>query len=642
MVAELDKSREKLNLIANRTSAVMYQVGLNGLKFEYVHDAIENLTGFNSEEINNIGLEKLIKKIERVGGEKINLTQLPSLWKNKFRDEYTMEYLIETKKGELKWLNDNSYPWYDDNGNVQGSIGILMDISSQKEAEIEIISQKNRSEQLFSNSPVAIIQVDPTGMILSANVSFETIFGYRNADVIGENLDELIVPEVLKSEALNFYKETIKGTAINEVSIRKRKNGAIIYVSIAGVPIKTNGENAGFYFMYTDITKQKIAEEALIKARDRAEESDRLKTAFMHNISHEIRTPMNAIVGFSALLTEPELTSESRQSFIDTIVQSSNHLLTIINDIVEISNIEAKLVRISKEEVDLNDTLKRIAEIFQLKIREKNKSLRIVTKVPEKSSMLLTDNTKLYQILSNLVNNAMKFTEAGKIEIGYSKVDKNIEFFVEDTGIGINEENLNKIFERFYQVEYSENRQYEGTGLGLSISKAYIELLGGKIWVNSKPQKGSVFYFTIPSEEVTTKEQVLQKAPIELTISKSGKKVLVAEDIESNFKLIRYYLTSTDIQVIHAQNGKEAVDYVKANKDVDLILMDIKMPVMDGYTAIKLIREIDPDIPIIAQTAYADDKIKAREVGCNAFIAKPFQKQQLLSAIQEIFQEPEI
>jgi CheY-like chemotaxis protein len=229
----------------------------------------------------------------------------------------------------------------------------------------------------------------------------------------------------------------------------------------------------------------------------------------------------------------------------------------------------------------------------------------------------------------------MKFTESGNIELGYIKKEKEIEFFVSDTGIGISEENYNNIFDRFFQVEYSETRKYEGTGLGLSISKAYVELLGGKMWVNSKTGKGSVFYFTLPFEEREGKLSIVLNEPNHDKSIIRGKKVLVAEDIESNFKLIQFYLSSIGVKTIRAENGKEAVDYFRSNPDIDLILMDIKMPVMDGYEAVKLIRETNKEVPIIMQTAYADDRIKSVESGCNGFLSKPFNKEQLISLIKE-------
>lgn len=631
----LKSSREKLNYIAVQTSSVMYHISGKGLKFEYIHEAIENLTGYPVEEIAKDGFKNLIRKVERSGGRQMDLSKLDSIWGEKLKKEDSVDYLIETKNGELKWVNDKSYPVIESDGKINGYTGIFMDISSQKESEIEIIAQKNRSEQLFSNSPVGIVQLDSKGIILNANKSFERMFGYVKQDIIGENLDQLIVPENMKEEAKTLYSETIKGLAINELSIRKKKDGSIIYVSIAGVPIKIYKENAGFFVMFTDISKQKVTEEALIKTLEKAKESDRLKTAFLHNISHEIRTPMNAIVGFSALLLEPGQSDETKKSFLETIVQSSNNLLAIITDIVEISNIEAKLVKISKEEINLNDTFEKIYSIFELKLREKTSALTLKVNVAEKLIKISTDKTKFYQVLSNLLNNAIKFTDEGVIEFGYSLKNNYVEFFVTDTGIGIPEEQQSKIFDRFYQVEHSECRQYEGTGLGLAICKSYIELLGGNINVISTTGKGTSFRFTLPLENrnISVKKTTERVHAEDIIITK-GKKILVAEDIESNFKLIKYFLSSLNIETIEAKNGKEALEYFRSNPDIDLILMDIKMPVMDGYTAIQHIRKINVDIPIIAQTAYADDKSHALDSGCNAFISKPFNKQQLLSVIK--------
>jgi PAS domain S-box-containing protein len=502
ITSELDLSRKKLNLIASRTGAVMYQLGANGHDFEYIHPAVENLTGYNPSEIKDRNFETIIRKIERVGGHPVDIERLPGLIKEKIRNEYTMDYLIEMKSGELKWLNDKSYPWLNEKDEVVGSIGILMDISNKKEAEIEVISQKNKSEQLFYSSPVAIARLDTDANILNTNSSFERLFGYSLTEVIGENLDKLIVPAEYMEEALTFNKETTNGLMVSEISTRKKKDGSIVFVATSGIPINVNGENIGFYAMYTDLTTLKLTEEALIKARNRAEESDRLKTAFLRNISHEIRTPMNSIVGFSSLLGDPDLSVEKRQSFVDRIITSSNHLLSKINDIVETSHIDADMVDISWNIVCPDSLLQDISKEFLMKAKEKN--LEMILKTPGQSpnGHIITDSSKLSHIMSNLVNNAIKFTEKGKIEFGYAVKENTLEFFVSDTGIGIPEEKQPKVFDKFYQVDSSLNRQYEGTGLGLSIAKAYVELLGGKIRLNSLPGSGSVFYFTIPDRNI--------------------------------------------------------------------------------------------------------------------------------------------
>lgn len=382
--------------------------------------------------------------------------------------------------------------------------------------------------------------------------------------------------------------------------------------------------------------ESKSFEEELIKAKDKAEESDRLKTAFLHNISHEIRTPMNAIIGFSALLGEPNVDEQTRQSYIEVIMQSSNHLLEIMTDIVDISNIEANLIKIAKSEVDLNATIKRVCDQFTTKADEKKLSLTYETSLGNSDALILTDGTKLFQILSNLVSNALKFTNTGHIRLECKLKDSFFEFCISDTGIGIPKEHHNRIFDRFYQVQNIESRVFEGTGLGLAISKAYVELLGGEIWLSSEQGIGTSFFFTIPYEKPVVEASAIDgKEVSEGFVFPVTKTVLVAEDFESNFKLIKFFLSSANINIIRATNGKEAVEKTLAERNIDLILMDIKMPIMDGFTAVKLIREKNITIPIIAQTAYADERERALECGCSSFISKPFDKKGLLQIIHE-------
>jgi signal transduction histidine kinase/ActR/RegA family two-component response regulator len=388
--------------------------------------------------------------------------------------------------------------------------------------------------------------------------------------------------------------------------------------------------------IFQDITDRKKNEKELIDAKDKAEESDRLKTAFLHNISHEIRTPMNAIVGFSALLGEPALDAETQQSYIETIMQSSNHLLSIITDIIDISNIEANIVKIARTGINVNFTLNSICNQFSIKAGEKKIKLICETGLTDSGALIITDNTKLTQILTNLLSNAIKFTDEGTVKLSCRMVANFLEFSVSDTGIGIPAEYHAKIFDRFYQVQNAVSRLYEGTGLGLAISKAYVDIMGGKIWLSSKPGKGTTFCFTIPYERQTVvPEPVIEKHVNEGFVFAEKKTILVAEDIDSNFKLINYFLSKSNTNILRAFNGKEAVEIALAEKDIDLILMDIKMPEMDGYTAVKLIREANIKTPIIAQTAYADDKEKVIECGCNGHISKPFDKKTLLKVINE-------
>jgi CheY-like chemotaxis protein len=347
---------------------------------------------------------------------------------------------------------------------------------------------------------------------------------------------------------------------------------------------------------------------------------------------------MNAIIGFSDLIIDPALTTEIRNEFIQTIVQSSNQLLSIITQIVNMATIEAGQEKIYEKETSLNSIFRMVFEQFRSEADRKNISLKYNTAFPDSEDKIKTDETKLIQIISNLISNSLKFTKYGSINFGYVLKDKYLEFYVKDTGIGIPKEMHKEIFERFRQVETSLAREYEGAGLGLSISKAYVELLGGKIWLTSKPEEGSVFYFNIPYNKVSL--NAIPEKEVTGTNKFDHKKsitLLVAEDENTNFKLLAQYLSDANISVVHASNGNEAVEICKNNKQINLVLMDLKMPLMDGFEATKIIKGLRPDLPIIAQTAYSSesDKGKALTCGCNDFISKPFKKEELLKLIRE-------
>ncbi|TAL73726.1 MAG: PAS domain-containing sensor histidine kinase [Bacteroidetes bacterium] len=415
------------------------------------------------------------------------------------------------------------------------------------------------------------------------------------------------------------------------------KNGVRRWLLTTKIPLHDfNGKITGLVGIGYDITERKKVEEELIEAKDKAEESDRLKTAFLHNISHEIRTPMNAIVGFSALLGEPDVDAQSQKDYIDVIMQGSNHLLAIITDIIETANIEANLVKVDKNEININSTIESILNKFISKANDKKIKLVCETGLYDNDAFILTDSAKVNQILLNLVSNSIKFTDDGNIKLQYKVKEDFLEFSICDTGIGIAQEHHKRIFDRFYQVQDKVSRIYEGTGLGLAISKAYVELLGGKIWLTSEPGKGTSFFFTIPYEKpITDILPVSENRGPESFVFPVKKTILVAEDIDSNFKLVSYFLSGINAEILRAVTGKEAVEKCLANKSIDLILMDIKMPVMDGYTAVKLIRRTNSTVPIIVQTAFADDSDKATEYGCSGFISKPFDKKTLLKVLWE-------
>jgi signal transduction histidine kinase len=386
--------------------------------------------------------------------------------------------------------------------------------------------------------------------------------------------------------------------------------------------------------------KEKVKQTAeLISAKEQAEKSDHLKSSFLANMSHEIRTPMNGILGFAELLKEPNLTGREQQEFIKIIEISSARMLNTINNIVDISIIESGLIKVDIKDSNINEQIEFIYNFFKPEVHSKRIQFSFKNSLPSKKSIIRTDIEKIYSILTNLVKNAIKFSNEGSIEFGYQKKGKYLEFFVKDTGIGISKEQKEIIFERFRQGSESYSRNYEGSGLGLSISKSYVEMLGGKIWVKSEEGKGSTFYFTTPYNAVLEEKNVIKNvvSDVDKEIQIKKLKILVVEDDEISDSLISRTLQKISKEVLHARTGVEAVVACCNNTDINLILMDIRMPDMDGYEATRQIRQFNTNVVIIAQTAYAfsGDCEKAIEAGCNDYISKPIKKALLYELIKK-------
>jgi PAS domain S-box-containing protein len=380
---------------------------------------------------------------------------------------------------------------------------IMRDITERKNDEEILRDSEERFRKIFRDSPIGIMMSGKDMGILRANDAFCNMLGKTESELHGVTFRSFTHPDNIQEDELAMLKLVAREIPVYHTEKRYIKNdGSVIWGSTTISLICNNyGEVQFFLAMVEDITSRKIAEAEIIAAKEKAEESDKLKTAFLHNVSHEIRTPMNAIIGFSSLLNEPDLPEKDRSQYTNIIFQSSNHLLSIINDIVDLASIETGQVRLNMGQINLNTTLRRLFDQFSYKSKTQKITLSLKTPLPFQNAEIITDNTKLVQILSNLINNASKFTVKGKISFGYDLKSSFLEFFVKDTGIGIQEEHLSRIFDRFYQVESAISRQYSGTGLGLSICKAYVELMGGRIWVSSKPDEGTEFRFTIPYQK---------------------------------------------------------------------------------------------------------------------------------------------
>jgi CheY-like chemotaxis protein/nitrogen-specific signal transduction histidine kinase len=387
--------------------------------------------------------------------------------------------------------------------------------------------------------------------------------------------------------------------------------------------------------VYEDISEQKKILSELISAKIKAEESDHLKTAFLANMSHEIRTPMNGILGFMDLLQQPDLSEDQVDEYIKIVKISGERLLSTINDIIDISKIEAGQSDLVETAVDVNLLLLEHYNFFKREAEQKGIKIEIISMLPENGQVIKTDYKKLSSVLTNLIKNALKFTKKGGITIGTEIKEGFIEFSISDTGKGIPKEKIKSIFDRFIQVDNSIARDHEGSGLGLSISKAYVEMLGGQISVTSKPEIGSTFVFTIPYSHIQV------QLPVKMTEKNSSeslenKTILIAEDDEISYIYLSRMLALYKLNIIRAYNGQDAIELLEANPDVCIIIMDIKMPIMDGYQATRIIREKGINIPILALTAFAfsDDKEKALAAGCNDYLSKPVKKEKLIDMIK--------
>jgi hypothetical protein len=379
-----------------------------------------------------------------------------------------------------------------------------------------------------------------------------------------------------------------------------------------------------------DVTENKRREAILKSARRKAEESDRLKSVFLANISHEIRTPMNGILGFADLLQREDLPPEKSQQYAKIIANCGNNLMQLLNDILDISRIEAGEIELKKEDFCINKVVEDLFNFYEPQIREEGKSLSLQMhkSLRDDEAVIYSDRRYLNQILTNLLSNAIKFTHKGGIMIGYNAKRNGIEFFVKDSGEGIAPEMLDKIFEPFRQGEEILSRKYHGSGLGLAIAKSYAELLGGYMWVESEPGTGTTFYFTLPYSRNSSLKLKTSKAPDKSDYNWKGKKILVVEDSRISYMLLENLLEETGAEVFRAESAGESIDMVKTIENLDLVLMDVRLPDFTGWEASKIIKKDRPELPIIVQTANAsaDDKIKTFQAGCDAYLTKPIIK----------------
>lgn len=488
-------------------------------------------------------------------------------------------------------------------------------------------------EGRFENNIRYALKDTPCGKVVESNVCFYKQ-GVKNLFPNDPALQELNAESYVGTTLIDSKGKTIGLIAVigDQILNNERKPEILLKLvapRAAGEMERREAEN--------DL---KESLEKLHAALEKAEESDRLKTAFLANMSHEIRTPMNGILGFSELLKEPGLNSTQQQNYIKIIEKSGNRMLNIINNIVDISKIQAGLIKPEMQELNINDQIEYVCSLFNHEVKAKRMNINIIKPLPAADAMVFTDRDKLYSILTNLIKNAIKYSEKGTIEVGCVKREYFFTLFVKDEGIGIPREKQQAIFERFVQADIEDKEARQGAGLGLAITKSYVEMLGGKIWVESQEHNGSCFYFTIPCNIRPEVKPVIQKSePAIKTENIKKLKILIADDDKVSEFLIYLTVKMFASEILKAQTGVETVEICRENPDLDLILMDIRMPDLDGYDATKNIRQFNKDVIIIAQTAYglAGDKEKALGAGCNDYLVKPVNKIDLIALIYKYF-----
>ncbi|MFZ4589739.1 MAG: PAS domain S-box protein [Ignavibacteria bacterium] len=644
----LKKSEEKFKTFFDKSSSGIFLMDFNR-KLITVNESFAQMHGYTVEEMQGLDLsvidipeetQRIPERIEKLlNGEtlKFEVKHFHKLGNIIIQDVVTSLLNIDNKDYILAFHYD---------------------ITIRKQAEEVLEKWNTQFHKLSSNAPGLIFQFTrrPNGTyhVPIASEGIREIFGCAPEDVAEDfsPIAKVIYPDDME-RVIAEIEYSANNLTYFTCEFRVQIPGKEIqWVYSNSSPEKLPDGSITWYGFNTDITEQKQVQQELILAKEKAEESDRLKSAFLTNMSHEIRTPMNGILGFSELLKEPHLTGEEQEKFINIIEKSGRRMLNTINDIINISKIEAKQMNLLMSLTNIKDHIESIQIFFKSEAEKKGIQILIKENLPAKDSLVNTDSDKVYGILTNLVSNAIKFTKEGYVEIGCKKKENLLEFYVKDTGAGIEQEHKEIIFERFRQGSEGLSRGYEGSGLGLSISKAFVEILGGKIWVESEAGKGSTFYFTIPysvensssfshgglsPRRICDTERAVNSVKLEPEIKKL--KILIAEDDETSRMYISLIVKMYSKEILTAQNGIEAVDICRNNPDIDLIMMDIKMPAMDGDEATKQIRQFNKTVVIIAQTAFAlkGDRERLIKSGCNDYMTKPVNRNLLGELIIKYF-----
>ncbi len=557
-------------------------------------------------------------------------------------DEVSTVVKFESPSGELVWFEFSFTSLLIAGEKVNYIVVHGADITQLKTYESKIGETEKRYQAVVQSQSEMICRFTIDGTITFVNNAYCNFFNTTEMESIGSNFFHR-VPDILRvklkddimtltpSKPNNNYVERLVG-----------KDGSNRWISGTNTAMFDNdGNYTEIQTVAKDITMLKNIEQELIREIEHAEESDRLKSNFLTNISHEIRTPLNGILGFISLLKSDKFRKDQLGKYYDLIEDSGKQLLEIIEDMLEVSMIETHQLKFHYTNVYLPDTFKSIEEYVNKSHKKKSKSHIEIKKIIPSSGprFIKTDGTRLYQVFIKLLNNSFKFTNEGCIEFGYYQSREDIfRFFVRDTGVGIPKDKQQVIFRPFRQAEETPTRSYGGSGLGLTIAKALVESMGGKIYLVSEPGKGSNFYFDLPVLEATKEESVSKKKMTEEKVYNwQDIKILIVEDIQMNFIVLKEFLRDTKAVIIPAKTGNQALDAFKKHPDINIVLLDIRLPDISGYDVAKRIKEKNSKIPIIAETAYThgSDQVEAYKAGCDSILLKPINREILLETIND-------
>lgn len=556
-------------------------------------------------------------------------------------EPYQLELELIRPDGSIRNVNAFGGANVDNNGQINGLYGTVQDITESKQAEELLFKSEEKYRNIFENVQDVYYEASIDGTILEVSPSIEIISKgqYHRHDLIGKSMYDFYFITSGRQALLALLQE--RGSVTDYEIILKNRDGSQVPCSIsAKIQFDAHGEPLKIIGSMHDITERKQAEQELIIAKEKSEESDNLKTAFLNNLSHEIRTPMNQILGFANLLKDPDITDSKRDNYIEIINDQSYQLLQIITEIVDISEITTGQVHLNLGTFNLGKMMDELLASFKLKAEQRNLQLRLTKKIADADAMIRGDQVKLNHVFSNIIENAIKFTDEGAIDIEYSRVGNRLIIAVKDTGIGIGAIEKQVIFDNFRQIEITMAKKYSGLGLGLSISDAYIRMMSGEIRVESEPGEGSTFIVEIPYlPAIQVSEPIIESVqpPVISRLDWQNKTLLIAEDEESNAQFLEVVLQSTGIRLLFAVNGLEAVEQCKIHPEIAVVLMDIKMPRMDGLEATRIIKSFRNDLPIIATTAFASasDKEYILNAGCDDYLPKPLKRDVLITKIQK-------